>query len=304
MTQSLLMVGLGELLWDLLPSGRVLGGAPANFAYMANTLGDRGVVASRVGKDTLGGEACEVLKRLGLTTSYVQQDEAHETGKAGVSLDLKGIPTFTIQEIVAWDFLEQSPSWKELAETADVVCFGTLAQRSIASAATIHQFLNNTRATALRIFDVNLRQSFFSVEVLERSFHHANIAKLTSEELFRVSSLFAWNGANEVALAKRILQQFALRLVCITRGAQGSLLISETEVIEHRGFSVEPVDTVGAGDAFTACLAHHYLRGYALTEVSEAANRLAAWVTTQAGATPKMAPALVQQILRREAKMT
>ncbi|ADV83094.1 PfkB domain protein [Terriglobus saanensis SP1PR4] len=297
MSKPVLMVGLGELLWDLLPSGRVMGGAPANFAYMASVLGDRGVVASRVGRDAFGREACEVLAKLGLTTSYIQHDDAHETGSARVSLDLEGLPTFTIKEAVAWDFLEQSLIWKELAEQADVICFGTLAQRSPISSTTIDQFLSETRETTLQIYDVNLRQSFFSVETLERSFHHADIAKLTNEELLRVSSLFAFHEADEVVLARRLLRRFALRLVCITRGAHGSLLVSEREAVEHGGFAVDVVDTVGAGDAFTACLAHYFVRGCALGEVSEAANRFASWVTTQVGATPRLDPAYLQQIL-------
>lgn len=301
MSKRVLMVGLGEILWDRLPSGRVLGGAPANFAYMANALGDRGIVASRVGSDAFGREACDVLARLNLATTYIQHDEAHETGTAGVSLDPEGLPTFAIKEAVAWDFLEQSPLWQELAELADVVCFGTLAQRSPTSSNTIDRFLSGTREAALRIYDVNLRQSFYSVETLERSFRHANIAKLTNEELLRVSSLLAFHEADEAALANRLLRHFALRLVCITRGAHGSLLVSEGETVEHGGFPVDVVDTVGAGDAFTACLAHYFVRGHTLGEVSEAANRFASWVATQVGATPLLDPAHLRQILGRAA---
>ena len=301
MSSPILMVGLGELLWDLLPAGRVLGGAPANLAYMANALGDRGIVASRVGKDAFGREACEVLTRLNLTTTYIQQDQSHETGTVRVELDLEGLPTFTIKEAVAWDFLEQSSIWMELAGLADVICFGTLAQRSPASSTTIDRFLSETRNTALRIYDVNLRQSFYSLEVLERSFRHADIAKLTSEELLRVSSLFAFREADEVALANRLLRQFSLRLVCITRGSHGSLLVSEGETVEHGGFVVDVVDTVGAGDAFTACLVNYFVHGHTMGETSEAANRFASWVTTQVGATPVLDPAHLQQILGRTA---
>jgi fructokinase len=298
MSQPFLMVGLGEVLWDFLPSGRVLGGAPANFAYMANALGDLGIVASRIGLDTLGRDACEALAKLGLRTTYIQYDEDHPTGTATVSLDSDGLPTFSIREAVAWDFLEPSPVWKELAEMADVICFGTLAQRSPVSATAIDQFLNQTRRTALRICDVNLRQSSYPSEVLERSFRHANIAKLTHEELLLVSSIFGFDGTDEVLLAKYLLRRFSLQLVCVTRGAHGSLLVSRQATVEHTGFPVEVVDTVGAGDAFTACLAHYLVRGYALKEVSEAANRFAAWVTTQIGATPQIDAVHLQQILR------
>ena len=169
------IVGLGEVLWDLLPTGKVLGGAPANFAYMATVLGDQGVIASRVGDDDLGREACRAMQELGLKTEYLQRDEKHETGTAIVSIDTAGQPNFTIKNCVAWDFLQWSARWEELAAMADVVCFGSLAQRSSESAATIESFLKNTRQTALRICDVNLRQSFYDEAVLRRSFQYADI---------------------------------------------------------------------------------------------------------------------------------
>src|SRR5678815_3015769 len=161
MTKPAIMIGLGEVLWDLLPSGKALGGAPANFAYMANVLGDRGIVASRVGNDEFGREARVIMQGLGLSTSYVQQDDQHQTGTAEVVIDAAGQPTFTIRESVSWDFLEWTVSWEELASRADVVCFGSLAQRSPTSAGTIDRFLRAVSKETLRICDVNLRQSFY-----------------------------------------------------------------------------------------------------------------------------------------------
>src|SRR5437773_10479498 len=143
MIKPALMIGLGEVLWDLLPSGKVLGGAPANFAYMASVLGDEGIVASRVGNDDLGREACRVMQELGLNTRYVQHDHLHETGTAKVTIDGAGQPNFTIQESVSWDYLDWSQGWKELSARADAICFGSLAQRSPTSAATIECFLRN-----------------------------------------------------------------------------------------------------------------------------------------------------------------
>jgi fructokinase len=297
MTSPALMIGLGEVLWDLLPSGKVLGGAPANFAYMTNLLGDKGILASRVGDDDLGREACGAMQELGLSTAYVQCDDQHGTGSAGVFIDSAGQPTFTIKESVAWDFLEWTESWKDLSARADVVCFGSLAQRSPISAATIERFLQNASKKALRIFDVNLRQSFYSTDVLHKSFQYADIVKLNDQELQHVSSLLGLDGGDETTLARRLLSECSLRLVCVTRGARGSLLVSEDRTVEHKGLSVTVADAVGTGDAFAACLAHHYVGGKSLEEISESANRFASWVATQVGATPMIHRSRLQGIL-------
>ena len=288
MKNTALMVGLGEVLWDLLPQGKVLGGAPANFAYMANMLGNEGIIASRIGSDSLGSEAGEFLAELGLATDYLQLDEQHETGTAEVATDMTGQPIFNIKDYVAWDFLEWTEKWDELALCADVICFGSLAQRSSLSSQTIDHFLSRSRDGALRIFDVNLRQPFYSAEVLERSFEHANVVKLTDQELLHVAALFKFGGEDQENLARRLLREFGLQLVCLTRGARGSLLVTAKLAVEHKGILVEVADTVGAGDAFTACLAHHLVRGTSLQQISESANLLASWVATQTGAMPKM----------------
>jgi fructokinase len=291
------MIGLGEVLWDILPSGKVLGGAPANFAYMTNVLGEEGIVASRVGNDELGREACEVIRRLGLNTSYLQQDNEHQTGTAAVSIDASGQPNFTIQESVAWDFLQWTAEWEELSSRADVICFGSLAQRSPGSAVAIDSFLRNAPTKALRICDVNLRESFYNKDVLRKSFQQAHIVKLNEQELLQISSLLNVGAGTEETLAKRLLTEYSLRLVCITLGNRGSLLVSEDQTVEHRGFRVKVADAVGAGDAFTACMAHHYLRGHSLGEISESANRFASWVATQTGATPPIGADQLRNIL-------
>jgi len=297
MAESALMIGLGEVLWDILPSGKVLGGAPANFAYMISVLGDEGVVASRIGNDHLGHEARTTMEELGLDTSYVQSDSEHDTGTAVVAVDATGQPTFTIKQPVSWDFLQWTPEWKELSGRADVVCFGSLAQRSTQSAATIESFLQHVPKTALRICDANLRQPFYGKDVLHRSFQQADIVKLNEQELLQVSNLMKLGDGSEEELAKRLLFEYELKLVCITRGARGSLLISKEKTVEHNGFRVKVADAVGAGDAFTACLAHHYIRGISLEEISETANRFASWVATQKGATPPIDTLKLQDIL-------
>jgi fructokinase len=297
MTKPALMIGLGEVLWDYLPSGKVLGGAPSNFAYMTNVLGDQGIVASRLGNDDLGHEARRVMQDLGLDTSYVQQDAQHETGTATVSINADGQPNFTIKESVSWDFLEWTPAWQELSSRADVICYGSLAQRSPSSAAAIECFLRHAPEKALRICDVNLRQSFYNRDVLRRSFQHAHIAKLNDQELVQVSSLLDLGIGSEETLAQRLLRECDLRLVCVTRGARGSLLVAKDQTVEHLGVRVRVMDAVGAGDAFTACLAHYYLRQRSLGEISEVANRFASWVATKTGATPPIRPNQLQSIL-------
>lgn len=291
------MVGLGELLWDLLPSGKVLGGAPANFAYMAEVLGNEGIVASRIGHDELGREAQRAIQERGMESQYLQHDSLHETGTASVLLDAGGQPKFTIQESVAWDFLEWTPAWQELSTRADVICFGSLAQRSPASAATIERFLLNAPAKTLRICDANLREPFYTPETLRRSFQFADVLKLNDAELFRVSSLLGVVGEGEGELAASLLRKFDLELICVTKGARGSLLVSETKTVRHAGLSVEVADAIGAGDAFTACVAHFYVQGRPLEQISDSANRFAAWVATQVGATPVISGDQLEGIL-------
>lgn len=291
------MVGLGEILWDLLPSRKVLGGAPANFAFMATAFGDRGVVASRIGNDDLGREACQIMNGAGVGTSYLQYDDRYETGVAGVLLGSDGQPGFTIKDHAAWDFLQWTPEWEELSSRLDVVCFGSLAQRSHTSAETIERFLRNTPKQALRICDANLREPFYDVDTLRRSFHFADILKLNEQELFQVCSSLGFGKGEETEIAKRLFSEFDLELICVTKGARGSLLISDREIVEHPGISVEVADAVGAGDAFTACVAHYYVQGRPLEEISEAANRIAAWVATQVGATPFVSNAQLVRIL-------
>ena len=180
---------------------------------------------------------------------------------------------------------------------ADVVCFGSLAQRSPVSAATMDRFLRNSRSDAIRIFDVNLRQSYYTREVLKRSLQYADVVKLTDQELLSVTALTGLDADGDGERAKRLLDEWDLRLVCITRGSRGSMLVSQDETVEHPGFKVRVVDAVGAGDAFTACLMHYLVRGRSLDEISEFANRLASWVATQVGATPSLERLDVENIV-------
>jgi fructokinase len=283
-----IVVGLGELLWDLFPSGKQLGGAPANFAYITNLLGDTGIPASRVGGDSLGDEVFQHLAQLGLNSDFVQRDPVHPTGTVNVAVDNGGQPRFEIAEGVGWDFLEWTPKWQKLAKDIDAVCFGSLGQRAPESRATILNFLRATRSDAVRVFDVNLRQHFYSLEIIAESMALATIVKLNHEELPRLMKLFGLEHHDEQDSARRLLATHNLKLICITRGNNGSLLLSREECNEHPGFKVKVADTVGAGDAFTASLTHGYLRQTPLAEINETANRVGAWVTSQPGATPRV----------------
>jgi len=296
---KLTIVGLGEVLWDVFPTHKQLGGAPANFAYISSLLGEEGVVASRIGDDELGAEVESRLKSLGLDTSHLQRCTMHPTGTVKVQLGSDGQPRFEITKSVAWDFIEWTPELKALAARADAVCFGSLAQREPASRATIQQFLRATRQGSVRVFDVNLRQAFYSPDVLEASAKSATILKLNHEEVPLVMRALHAPELAERGAAEWMCERFGLKLVCITRGGAGSMLVSPSGHHEHAGYLVQVADTVGAGDAFTATMVHHYLRGSDLATMNDAANRMGAWVASKSGATPPIEEAEIAQLRAR-----
>ncbi len=290
------IVGLGEIVWDLLPGGPQLGGAPANFACYANLLGNHSILASRLGTDPRGPRALHRLEQLGLTTRYTQIDETLPTGTVLVKVDERGQPDFTVTEGVAWDFLEWTSQWQGLASQADAVCFGSMAQRSAVSGETIRRFLRATREDALRVFDVNLRHPFYSEEIIDESLRMSDVVKLNHEEVREIAEMLGLGGGNDAERARALLRAYDLELVCVTRGAEGSVIVTEAGAVEHAGVRVRIGDAVGAGDAFTAALTHHYLRGASLERISQAANQLGAWVASQVGATPAMEQSVLEQI--------
>jgi len=293
-----LVVGLGELLWDLLPGGKQLGGAPSNFAYISSLLGNKSAVVSRVGNDELGREALARVKALGVDTTYVQLDERHPTGTVDVTVDGQGFAQFRIVREVAWDYIEWNNTVQQLAAKADAVCFGSLAQRQEPSRSTIHHFLRATRESCLRIFDVNLRQAFYDAVILKTGFALSTVVKVNDEELPIVMQACGLpTSSDEAADAELLLQHFGMELVCVTRGQRGSLLVNKERCSEHPGFRVHVADTVGAGDAFTAALAHHYRLGHSLEAINTAANRVGSWVASQPGATPAASPEELTRLL-------
>jgi fructokinase len=228
----------------------------------------------------------------------LQTDGEHPTGTVGVRIGAHGEPQFNVNENSAWDYLEWTPAWEELAGSAAAVCFGTLGQRRPEARATIERFLKATRLDALRLFDVNLRHSFFTPEMLARSLRLSTVVKLNAEELSTAASMLALRASGELETARELLRLFDLRLVAVTRGDAGSLLVTHEEADEHPGFRVEPVaDTIGCGDAFAAALAHCLRRKAPLALSNEVANRVGSWLATQQGATPEAEHATVARLL-------
>ena len=280
------VVGIGEMLWDVFPDEEKLGGAPLNFSLHCAQLGASAFPVSALGADTDGALIRKILCSKNLLDSFVQTDPIHPTGQVNVTLN-NGKPSYEILPDVAWDYISFDHQLHELAIHADAVCFGSLAQRSAVSRASIHAFLDSMRPETLRIFDVNLRQDFYSREILEASLRRANICKLSDEELPVLAKLFDLPGEVSTQL-QRLREMFDLRLVAYTRGAEGSLLVTAGESAEHPGFRTKVVDTVGAGDSFTATLCMGLLQNLPLAEINRRACRIAAFVCSQAGATPQL----------------
>src|SRR6202166_3563569 len=289
------VVGVGEVLWDLLLTGPQLGGAPANFDYHAHALGAQAQVSTRVGKDDHGREIIRRFHEMGLPETGVQVDETAPTGTARVELSGDGLAHFTIQENVAWDFIAVTDEAVAVARRADAICFGSLAQRCEASRNTIQYLVAATPPDALRVFDINLRQQFYSRDVVEKSFRLANVLKLNDDELPRLADMFNLTGLTEDQIGQ-LAHTFGLRLVALTRGPNGSLLYqkdndnnnNEVRWSDCPSRPVKVVDTVGAGDSFTAAMVMGLLRKMDLDEINTIANEVARYVCSQPGATPAL----------------
>lgn len=304
-----LILGIGELLWDIpangagtVSSARSLGGAPANFAVMAGRLGNRAAILSRIGRDNAGREAIEQLERVPVEAGFLQVDPAHETGRVTVRFE-DGQPRYTIHQPAAWDFLELSDEWISLAERADAICFGSLAQRHAVSRQTIQTLISEARQDCLRVFDLNLRAPFYSGETIQESLDLATVLRANEAEFVELLDLLGLAGAEAGvrkqlrAGAQEIFAAFpSLAMVALTRGSHGSLLVTREGWNEHPGFATRVVDTIGAGDAFTAALTHYLLRGAGLAKLNEAGNRWAAWVASQAGGMPQLHDAVRDEI--------
>lgn len=290
------VVGAGEFLWDLLPGGRQLGGAPGNVVLHARSLGAEVALVSRVGRDALGDEAVARVTESGLPTATIQRDPVAPTGTAAVAIDGDGQPRFTLAADVAWDRIALDLSAREAAERADAIYFGTLAQRAPGSREAIRGMLAACRPGALRILDLNLRDPFWTEESLRSSLESADVLKVNEQELDRLSGILGISGSVRERV-EQLARRFRLKVVAVTRGADGSLLYSRGDWNEQPGVKIAVRDSVGAGDAFTAALTIGLLRGEPLDRLHRRASEVGAYVCTQPGATPRL-PAHLMENLR------
>jgi len=279
------IAGIGELLWDILPSGEKLGGAPVNFAYHVGALGAEGFAISTVGDDNRGRRAIAELQLLGMDTSCISSAAEYPTGFVDACLDSNGVAAYTFPDDVAWDHLVINAAAAARAGRLDAICFGTLAQRSAPTRLAIHNYVKAMPGNALRICDLNLRQRFYTPQIIDASLALCSILKLNEEELSVLSGIYQLTGPVDERL-RRLRDDHNLEMVILTQGPQGSLLLTDTRLSRSAGKPATVVDTVGAGDSFTAAVVIGLLLGRDLDELHETAARLAAYVCGQAGAMP------------------
>lgn len=280
------IVGIGELLWDVFSDGKKLGGAPVNFAYHASQFGFEGCAVSAVGRDELGRELLDALSTKQLAGFIACVD--YPTGTVQVTLDEQHVPQYEICEGVAWDNIPFTPQLEQLARECCAVCFGSLAQRSPVSRATIRRFVELVAPNAYRIFDINLRQHYYSREVAEYSLNVCNVLKINEQEVFDVARLLGYAATDEEAVCRQLLCDYDLRLVIETKGDIGSWVFSAGETSYVETPRVDAVDTVGAGDSFTGAFVASLLRGRSLREAHRKAVDVSAYVCTQKGAMPRL----------------
>ena len=284
MMENRIIVGLGEALWDCLPEGRKIGGAPANFAYHASQFGYEAHAVSAVGNDALGDETIEALKANGLKLCMPRVD--FPTGQVLVSLDEDGVASYDIKEGSAWDNIPFTPEMEQLAGRCSAVCFGSLAQRNEVSRNAIYRFLNATPKGCMRIFDINLRQNFYSKEVIQESLRRCNVMKINYEELVIIGRMFGYPGLDIENKCWLILGKYNLDMLVLTCGVNGSYVFSKGAMSFLETPKVEVADTVGAGDSFTGAFVASILSGKTIPEAHRIGVNVSAYVCTQNGAMP------------------
>jgi len=285
------IVAIGEVLWDLLPDGKELGGAPANFAYHADALGADVCLVTRIGDDPLGREVLDRFRRLGLPTDSVQMDDGVPTGTVSVDLGSGGKPSYVIHENVAWDRLAVAETARTAVRDADALYFGTLAQRGEPARSAIRALVAAAPPKALRILDLNFRPPFVGRDVIEGSLPMANVLKLSDEELPVLADLIGLDGSTRQQITE-LARHYRFSVVALTRGARGSLLWRDGSWSDHSALTTAVRDTIGAGDAFAAALTLGVLTGWSLQQINSRANEVAAYVCSQSGAMPRLPFAL------------
>jgi len=291
------IVGIGEILWDILPDGKILGGAPTNFAYHVANIGHKGIIISAVGKDPLGDEIIKTIARNNLSRDYIQVKSRKKTGRVEVEIVNKFKPHYIIHKNVAWDFIKFDNKLELLAKKVDAVCFGSLAQRSLVSRYTIKRFVESVNNNTVKVFDVNLRQNYYSRPIIINSMKLCSILKFNEEELsIIINMLNLEKKKNEKDYCKLIIDEYDLKLMCLTKGKNGSLIMDRSDYFYYTGNRINIVDTVGAGDAFTAAMVIQYLNGENLEEISRSANFLGSWVASKRGPTPTYSKEILHKV--------
>lgn len=295
--ENTIVVGMGEALWDVLPEGKKIGGAPANFAYHVSQFGLESRVVSAVGDDKLGMEILENFREKKL--SAMVEVVPYPTGTVQVELDAEGVPCYDIKEGVAWDNIPYTPALEGLAQCTKAVCFGSLAQRSVVSRETINRFLDAMPSEdTWKIFDINLRQGFYTKEILCNSFEKCNVLKINDEELVTVSRMFGYPGIDLQDKCWILLAKYNLKMLIFTCGVNGSYVFTPGHVSFVETPKVEVADTVGAGDSFTAAFVSSVLQGLSVTEAHKLAVETSAYVCTQNGAMPVLPQELRNRVVK------
>ena len=281
-----LVVGLGEVLWDMLPEGRKIGGAPVNFAYHAGQFGIDTMAVSAIGNDKLGEDT--IAEMNGKHLNHIFPSVPYPTGSVQVKLDEKGVPAYDIKENVAWDNIPFTNEIESVARSCRAVCFGSLAQRNAVSRNTIRKFIESTPDGCIRIFDINLRQNFYTSNVIHDSLELCNILKINDEEIMLVSRMFNYDSSNIENVCRTIMEDFSLEMVILTCGTKGSYIFTKGGVSFMPTPKVNVADTVGAGDSFTGSFCAAILRGLPVAEAHKKAVEVSAYVCTQNGAMPEI----------------
>lgn len=291
------VAGIGEILWDIFPEGKVLGGAPANFACHASQFGLDGYAVSAIGKDHWGQEILERLADVGMKNfSPLLETVDYPTGTVQVTLNDAGAPQYEICENVAWDNIPFSRQTAKLAQNCTAVCFGTLAQRNAVSRNTILRFVELVPEKAYKIFDINLRQHFYTREIIHESLLRCNILKINDEEVAAVAGLYGWENLAEQEICRRLQTDYHLEMVIETKGAVGSYVMTNDETSYIDTPKVRVADTVGAGDSFTGAFVAALLHGQPVRKAHQLAVEVSAYVCTRQGAMPKLPDSLVKQL--------
>lgn len=282
---SFRVFGIGEALWDSLPTGRQLGGAPANFTYHAHNLGADASLITRIGDDFLGKEALQQFKHKHLSSKLIQIDTQHPTGMVDVTFPTPCNPKYIIRDNAAWDYLEATQLALESIGNADAICFGSLSQRSTPACGAINSLLQAAPKNSLVVFDINLRQTFFTPATLEKSLQLANILKLNADEMMHLSRLFKINGTHEQKISW-LTKTYDLHTVALTLGSEGSMLYHRGDWSTEPAKKIDIMDTIGAGDAFTAALVMGLLQGLKPNICHQFATEVSGYVCSQPGGMP------------------